>query len=689
MSAQITSLHREKPAYIYLRQSSPGQVRHHQQSTERQYALKDKALALGWNKDLIRTLDGDLGQSAAPQSAPREAFKTLVAEVSMGQVGAVFALEVSRLARSNLDWARLLELCALTSTLVIDEDGCYNPADFNDGLLLGLKGTMAAAELHLLRGRLLGGKLHKAQKGELRSPLPVGLCHDAEGRIVVDPDAEVRGAVAMVFRLFEDTGSAYGVMQRFGEGGLCFPKRSYGGAWNGKLLWSRLSHGRVLGVLKNPAYAGRYVYGRYQYRKQISTQGEVSKQMCPMPMSAWRVNLPLHHEGYISWEQFLKNQEQLAKNCTHAHGVVLNGAAREGLALLQGLLICGYCGHAMTTRYTGNGGLYPQYLCSWKRREGLGTQDCLSVRCDLIDDAVAQEALRALQPAQLKLAVAAVEELEARDLGIMRQWQMRVERAQYEASLAERRFEECDPSNRLVAATLEQRWNASLTKLEEVRKEYDEARCSRGRVATPEQKKQILALAKDLPRLWYAPSTQAKDRKRILRLLLKDITVEKHSEPRQAVLHIRWHGGDCTDLHVDLPPPRAEQVRCPDAVVARVRELALSMRDAQIVEQLAKEGHVTPLGKRYTVDGIRWIRWKHGIAAVKLNALAGELTVRQVAKRFGISTHMVYYWIERGVLDARQLCPNAPFLITLSAGKARELRLRIRTSAKLRSLHHS
>src|SRR6266702_8845776 len=294
MSAQITPQHRAKPAYIYLRQSSPGQLRHHQQSTERQYALKEKALALGWNKELIRTLDADLGHSAAPQSAPREDFKTLVAEVSMGQVGAVFALEVSRLARSNLDWHRLLELCALTDTLVIDEDGCYNPADFNDGLLLGLKGTMAQAELHLLRGRLLGGKLNKARKGELRFPLQVGLCYDDEGRIVLDPDEEVQGAVALVFRLFRETGSAYAVVQQFAKSTLRFPRRSYGGAWNGKLIWGCLTHGRVLYLLKNPSYAGVYVFGRYQYRRQISPSGEVYKHMRPVPRAEWRVSLQEH-----------------------------------------------------------------------------------------------------------------------------------------------------------------------------------------------------------------------------------------------------------------------------------------------------------------------------------------------------------------------------------------------------------
>src|SRR5258707_4276487 len=247
MNPKITEHHRSKPAYIYLRQSTPGQVRHHRESRERQYALREKALELGWSQTAIRILDRDLGMSGA-QATGREDFKTLVADVSMGQVGAVFALEVSRLARSNLDWHRLLELCAFTETLVIDEDGCYNPADFNDGLLLGLKGAMAQSELHFLHARLQGGKLNKAKKGELRFPVPVGFCYDEQGRIILDPDEEVQGAVSLVFRLFRETGSAFGVMQRFAENGLRFPKRSYGGAWDGKIIWGRLTHSRVLAI---------------------------------------------------------------------------------------------------------------------------------------------------------------------------------------------------------------------------------------------------------------------------------------------------------------------------------------------------------------------------------------------------------------------------------------------------------
>src|SRR5262250_3317565 len=299
MNSKISEQQQSKPAYVYVRQSTIGQVRHHQESTERQYALRQKAAELGWSESSIRILDRDLGISGA-HTTGRTDFKTLVADVSMGKVGAVFALEASRLARSNADWHRLLELCALTRTLIIDEDGCYDPADFNDQLLLGLKGTMAQAELHFLRARLQGGKLNKAKKGELHFPLPVGYCYDEQDCIVPDPDEEVRGAVGLVFRLFRETGSAFAVMQRFMQGALRFPKRAYGGAWDGKIVWGRLSHSRVLGMLKNPSYAGICVFGRYQYRREINLDGEVRKRMQAVAMPDWRVSLQQHHEGYIT-----------------------------------------------------------------------------------------------------------------------------------------------------------------------------------------------------------------------------------------------------------------------------------------------------------------------------------------------------------------------------------------------------
>ena len=384
MISKIQNHHREKSAYIYLRQSTMGQVRHHQESTERQYALKERAIELGWTPGMIRVIDSDLGISGT-QMSNREGFKTLVAEVSLKQVGAVFALEASRLSRSNTDWHRLLELCSITETLIIDEDGCYNPADFNDQLLLGLKGTMSQAELHFLRTRLLGGKVNKAKKGKLRFPLPVGFCYDEEDNIVLDPDEEVRGVVGLLFSTFRQTGSAYGVVHKFAKNNIKFPKRSYGGIWDGRLIWGQLTHGRVLGVLKNPSYAGVYVYGRYKYAKKILSDGNIVNKVEKMPMDSWQVAINDHHRGYINWDEFLDNQKILLQNQTNGEETLLSGSAREGLALLQGLLLCDDCGHKIRVRYKGNGGVYPTYECNWRKREGLSGATCLSVRCDNLD----------------------------------------------------------------------------------------------------------------------------------------------------------------------------------------------------------------------------------------------------------------------------------------------------------------
>jgi DNA invertase Pin-like site-specific DNA recombinase len=685
MSTLITDTHLSKPAYIYVRQSTLAQVRHNQESTERQYALRDKALALGWPQRSVRVLDRDLGQSGAQMSG-REDFKSLVSDVAMGQVGAVFALEVSRLARSNLDWHRLLELCALTHTLVIDADGCYDPGDFNDGLLLGLKGTMAQAELHFLRGRLQGGKLNKARKGELRFPLPVGFCYDDQGRIVADPDDEVRGAVQLVFTLFRETGSAYAVVQRFAQSALRFPRRAYGGAWAGKLIWGRLTHTRVLGLLKNPSYAGTYVFGRYQYVKSVTANGEVRKNMRAVPTSDWRVHLPDHHEGYINVEEFEQNQQRLARNRTNGEGTVLSGAAREGLALLQGLLLCGSCGRALTVRYRGNGGIYPIYECNWEHREGLATANCFSVRTALLDDAICEEMLKALKPAELELALAAVDELEQRDRAIMRQWKVRIERAEYECALAERRYEEVDPSNRLVAASLERRWNEALSRVDAVKSEAAKFQAQKARVLTAEQRAKILGLARDLPRVWRAPSTEAKDRKRMLRLLIADITVENLAASRRVVLHIRWQGGACSDVTVKRHPPIAERLRYPAETVERVRELSRNLTDVQIAQSLNKQGLLSSKGQPFTLSMIKWIRYRYAVPAARVHR-PDEITVKQLADELGVSIYFVHYWINHGVINARQIDGRGPWWITVSDEQRRGLHDRIRTSGHFKSRH--
>jgi DNA invertase Pin-like site-specific DNA recombinase len=685
MVSNVQSIHREKPAYVYIRQSSMGQVRHHRESTERQYALRDKALELGWPADTIRILDGDLGISGAHITG-REDFKALVADVSMRKVGAVFALEASRLARSCTDWHRLLELCAFTDTLIIDEDGCYNPADFNDQLLLGLKGTMSQAELHFLRARLQGGKLNKAKKGELRTPLPVGLVYDDEGRTVLDPDDEVRHAIQLLFTTFRETGSAYGVVHKFAKMGLKFPKRAYGGAWNGKLVWGRMTDSRVLGVLKNPAYAGVYVFGRYQSTKQILPDGTIQSKTAAVPMSDWLVTIKDHHEAYISWDEFIHNETILQRNRTNGEETLLSGPAREGLALLQGLLLCGNCGRRLTVRYKGNGGIYPTYECNWRRREGLATSSCMHIRCDLIDHPISTRVLEVIKPKQIEIALKALEELERRDKAVDRQWHMRIERAEYEAQLAQRRYEAVDPANRLVAATLERRWNEALIKVQEIKKEFAEHQRKERLTATLEQKARIKSLAQNLPRLWRAGTTQAKDRKRILRLLIKDITIEKLPEPKRLVLHLRWQGGACEDIPITLPPKIAEQIRYPKKIIDKVTELAKEHTDDQIATAFNRQGLLGAKGKAFTVSMIRWIRYRHAIPGPNLKR-SQELTVKQVAKKFAVSAHVVYYWIERKVINARRINQGAPYWITIDSRKEKELRKLVRNSTKIQQQH--
>jgi DNA invertase Pin-like site-specific DNA recombinase len=677
MIHKVQQHHRQKSAYVYIRQSTVAQVRHHQESTERQYALEHKAVEFGWPPSMIRLLDRDLGQSGA-QSAGREDFKLLVAEVSMGSVGAIFALEASRLARSNADWQRLLELCSLTNTLIIDEDGCYDLSDFNDRLLLGLKGTMSEAELHFLRLRLLGGKLNKAKKGELRFPLPVGFAYDPGGRSVFDPDQQVQSAVQLLFDTFRQTGSAFSVVNHFARHSLRFPKRAYGGAWDGRLIWARLSHSRVLSVLKNPSYAGTYVFGRFRYQKYISPQGEVRHKTITVPMSSWTVTIHNHHQGYITWDEFLQNQIMLERNRTHIEQFAAKGPPREGLALLQGLLLCAKCGRRLRVSYRTGG----SYECNWVRREGLANRSCLYIRSYVVDEAISRRALEVIEPATLEIALAALDELEHREQATTRQWQLRIERAQYEADLAQRRYQEVDPSNRLVAATLERDWNQALEELDQLRKSFTDYSNTKLLRVAPQQRDQILSLAQDLPRLWSAPTTSAKDRKRVLRLLIKDVTIQKLPQESRLLLQIRWQGGACESLTVDLPPPVWKKIRHPDHTIERVRELAATSSDEQIAASLNREGIVSPKGKPFSASIIKWIRYRYGIPLPSPKR-DNELSVQQVVDRFRVSRHVVYYWIERKIVDVRRINRGSPFWITITPEKELELVNWVQNSSRI------
>ena len=363
------------------------------------------------------------------------------------------------------------------------------PADFNDQFLLGLKGTMSQAELHFLRGRLQGGKRNKAQRGELRFPLPVGFVYGEDpGGVLLDPDVEVQNAVRLVFSVFRQTGSAYGVVRHFLQHQLTFPRRAYGGVWNGKIFWGPLQHGRVLGLLSNPSYAGAYAFGRYRGVKSVSTDGQIQSKVQRQPIQSWLVLIQEHHPGYISWDEYLEHQQMLEQNQTNQPELCSTGAAREGRALLQGLLLCGHCGRRLSPRYTGNGGIHPIYECTRRQEDTRYSSSCIRLSADVIDQAVSQRILEVLQPEQIEIALRAVQELERRSQAVDQQWRMRLERLEYQAQLAQRRYEEVDPANRLVAATLEQRWNEALQAKATAQEELNRQRQEQGLALTDEQK---------------------------------------------------------------------------------------------------------------------------------------------------------------------------------------------------------
>jgi len=632
----ITSKHLERLAVVYIRQSSLAQVRENTESTARQYALAVDAARLGWEASRIVTIDCDLGLSGR-SACGRGGFQELVSRVCLGEVGAILGLEVSRLARSSADLQRLVEFCSLTDTLIIDADGVYDLQVFNDRLLLGLKGTMSEAEVHMLAGRLQESKRAAARRGELRFPLPVGYVYDDDGRTVMDANEEIRAAVADVFSSFEATGSAYGVVASFRE--RRFPRRAYGGAWSGELRWGRLTHSRVLSLLSNPAYTGTYVFGRFRSRRGVDPDGTIQTRTTEVARAEWSVVIHDHHPAYIGWEAFLANERRLAANHTRS------GARppREGVALLQGMVACGCCGRAMCTVYSLD---RPSYDCSHSRSNHTKTPGCRAVVASIIDAAVAKRLFAAVAPEQIALALAAAEEVTARRERSTRALELQVERARYEAARAERAFHCCEPENRLVARSLEQRWEEKLVALGEAEASLA---TSRAAAAPLPPRVDLVALASDLPRLWAAPTTSPKDRKRLLRTLVADVTLISEPGPRVRV-GIRWRTGATEELVVF----RSGSRRTPAAAIELVHRLS-ECSDEELVTMLAAEGLATGAGRPFNVAAVRWMRYAHHIPAPPRSLLApGELTVAEVAARLDVADDVVYYWISCGQLDARR-----------------------------------
>jgi DNA invertase Pin-like site-specific DNA recombinase len=638
---KVTTSHRQRTAIVYIRQSTLIQVREHTESTTRQYGLAEEAVRLGWPATDIEVIDADLGLSGRSVTH-RDGFKHLVARVCLGEVGAVFGLEVSRLARSNADLSRLLELARLTDTLVIDADGIYDLADINDRLLLGLKSQMSEAELHLLTSRLGESKRAAARRGQLRVPLPVGYVHDDEGMVVIDPDAEVAAAVADVFTAFTATGSAYGVAGAFA--GRRFPRRAYGGAWAGQIRWGRLTHARAAGILTNPVYAGAYVFGRRRTRQVVHPDGSVHSSTTELPREQWQVLIHDHHEAYVSWEQFLAIEAKLAANRTNA------GARppREGTALCQGIVFCGACGRSMQVRYADR---RPYYECGHSRADHVATPLCGSVRADTIDDAVTQALLTAVGPDQVALALAAAGEVTARRARATRAADLAVQRAQYEADRAERAFHACEPENRLVARSLETRWETRLADLAAAQAALATQTSTQPPLPSPEQ---LAATVADLPTLWAAPSTSDKDRKRLLRTLLGDVTITPQaSDPRHLNVGLRWKSGATQQLQTTRRR-NAIQLRNTDpAAIALARRIGANLDNAALANALNGAGHTTGTGAPFTVDAAGNLRHYHHIPYPGL-LHHGELTPRQIAEHIGVSTGTVHQWITIGFLHARR-----------------------------------
>ncbi|MEV6444710.1 recombinase family protein [Amycolatopsis sp. NPDC051716] len=639
-ASKITTEHRSRSAVVYVRQSTLMQVREHGESTARQYGLSDVAAGLGWTAEQVVIVDADLGVSGR-FGAERDGFRELISRVCLGEVGAIFGLEVSRLARSSAEFARLLELARLTDTLLIDGDGVYDLGDVNDRLLLGLKGSMSEAELHLLAGRLHGAKLAAAHRGELRAKLAVGFVYDLDGQVVIDPDEQVRTAVEDLFAEFTRTGSAFGVVKAFAETGRLFPQRAYGGAWAGRLKWGKLGHYRVLQALKNPAYAGAYSYGRSYDKRRVQPDGTVRSARRTRARDEWTVLIQDHHEGYISWQQFLDNEAKLAANQTNA------GARppREGIALCQGIIFCGGCGARMGTRYGHRH--YVHYECS-SARDHAKTARCRSVTASTVDGVVSGLLLEAVTPEQITAALAVADEVTERHVRSHRAAELTVERARYEADRAERAFGQVEPENRLVARSLEARWESKLAALAEAETALETARAAKPPLPA---RSTLEALAADLPRLWDDPDTSPRDRKRLLRTLVADVTLLPTDDQRQVRIGVRWHTGATDEITVNRKGPG----RTPATALEIIRRHGAVRTSEQLAAQLNDAGLTTGKGRPWDTAAVARVRDTYGIRAPRTVAVGeGEVSIAQAAALLGVAPKPVGNWIRKGQLPARR-----------------------------------
>jgi DNA invertase Pin-like site-specific DNA recombinase/uncharacterized protein YndB with AHSA1/START domain len=672
--SKVKPSHTQRAAYVYIRQSTPGQVEHNRESTARQYALADKACQLGWSKEQVVVIDQDLGLSGS-SADKRFGFTRLTSEVALAHVGIVLGLEVSRLARNNADWYRLLELCGVTDTLIGDNDGVYHPALFNDRLLLGLKGTMSEAELHIIRARLDGGIRNKAARGELRRGLPVGLVWgEQDGEVLFHPDEAVTGAIRAVFERFAEFGSARRVWLWFRSEGLSFPLQTTPAGMPGPIRWVAPTYTALHHILTNPVYAGAYTYGKTRYERYVDEHGAVRKRIRHLPMDQWAVLLPGHHPGFIDWATFQANQARLDSN-TRPKPHQSGGAVREGSALLQGLVTCGHCGRRLHVHYRGRNSA-PGYHCAGKDLVAGRGVYCLNVGGMVIEQAVVRAFLEAITPAAIEAVRLSVEQLESNHDAALSQWRLEVERARYEAERAERRYRSVEPENRLVARGLEAEWEKRLRDLTAAEAELRHREQQRPKTLDAEQLRHIQMLGSDIGKVWTAASTTDRDRKELLRTLLEEVVLNLKRAEGHAHLTLRWRGGAITMLDVAVPRFKPMGPRTDEDTLSLLPRLAALYPDEVIAGILNRQGRKTATGERFTANQVGSLRRYRNIPRFQAPAEppTGELvSIRKAAQMLGMNTSSIHRWLADGFIAGEQVTPGAPWQIRITD----ELRARI------------
>ena len=651
--SKITSEHLARSAYVYIRQSTADQLTHNHESRQRQYGLANRARQLGWTK--VEVIDDDLGRSGGGIARP--GFERLLAAICEGRVGAVLAIEASRLARNGRDWHTLIEFCGLVGTIIVDEDGIYDPCHPNDRLLLGMKGTMSELELSLFRQRSQEALKQKARRGALVLGVAAGYVKVGRDRIEKNPDQRIREALQLVFSKFAEFQSARQVHIWLREEGIELPVKSR----HGGIVWRLPAYNIVHNILTNPIYAGAYAFGRTTSRVSVENGRKRIRRGVLRPMAEWDVLIKDHHEAYITWDEFERNLRVIANNATGMSSAKVRGAVRQGELLLPGLVRCGHCGRKLHVHYSGKLGRYSCYGA----RTNHGTKRCISISGLSIDAAVSKEVLRVLKPLGIAAAVKAIEAQTGETTAAQRQLELSLQQARYEAAHARRQYDAVDPANRLVAGELERRWNEALQTVYRIEGEIANVIAHRPSPLGEKECQQLIGLGADLERAWTHPAATAATRKRILRAALNEIIVRREGAVIDVVLH--WQGGDHTALQVKqrLNAAGRHNPRVPEDTLALVRELARLMPDRQIARLLNRSGVQTGHGNGWTQERVRRFRDHYDIASYRDGEWVerGEITLDEAAKIIGVCKMTALRMLRRGDLKGRQVCAGAPWVI--------------------------